>query len=165
MMWVDLKIYSDTIRLFNTHLVSTSIKLEDDQYLRSREFIADSLREDKLTDIISRYKNSTVLRAQHADSLTKVIAESPYSVIVCGDLNDTPMSYTYSTLSENLNDAFQECGVGYPYTFRGFMNTLRIDYFLASGNIVFKSYTTDTENDFSDHYPIITQFSITNTKK
>ncbi len=164
MMWVDIKIYNDTIRLFNTHMVTTTIKFEDDQYLTSREFIADSLREDKLSDIIKRYKNSSIRRAQHADSLSQVIASSPHSVIVCGDLNDTPMSYTYRAMSNNLNDAFQECGVGYSYTFNGFLNSLRIDYILASKNILFKSYTTDNEINLSDHYPITSRFTITNLK-
>lgn len=159
-MWVDIKIYNDTIRVFNNHLASTMIKSEDDRYLTSREFIADSLREDKLTDIISRFKNSSKLRAQHADSLVNIIANSPYSIIVCGDFNDTPMSYTYRSISKGLNDAFQECGVGYSYTFRGFLNTLRIDYILASKNIAFKSYTSDNEIELSDHYPITARFTV-----
>ncbi len=160
-MWVDLKIDKDTLRVFNNHLNSTMIKEQDDKYLTSREFIADSLREDKLTDIISRFKSSSSHRASHADSLQIVIAESPYRVIVCGDFNDTPLSYTYKAIARDLNDAFVECGTGLPHTYRGFMNTLRIDYILASEGVEFESYTIDNEMTSSDHLPVITHFKLT----
>lgn len=160
-MWVDIKILNDTIRIFNNHLTSTMIKETDDKYLTSREFIADSAREDKLTDIISRFKRSCVSRAHHVDSLSKEIEASPYRVIVCGDFNDTPLSYSYRVMSHGLQDAFVECGTGYPYTYRGFMNTLRIDYILASEGVSFESYAIDTHVTFSDHLPVVTHFKLT----
>ncbi len=160
-MWADIKIGTDTIRVFNNHLVSTMIKQQDDQYITSREFIADSLREDKFIDMISRYKNSSITRSQYADSIAGVIASSPHRVIVCGDFNDTPMSYTYQKIAGGLNDSFEECGVGYAYTYRGFFNTIRIDYILGDEGVEFKSYTIDTDNTLSDHHPVIAHFILT----
>ena len=50
--------------------------------------------------------------------------------MVCGDFNDTPVSYTYRRVSRKLQDAFREAGRGYSHTYRGFFDMLRIDYVL-----------------------------------
>ncbi|MFI3302439.1 MAG: endonuclease/exonuclease/phosphatase family protein [Rikenellaceae bacterium] len=159
-IWADLKISNDTIRVFNCHLTSTTINKSDDEYISSQEFIADSKREYKFRDMVYRLKRSAITRAQHADSIAHIIALSPHKVVVCGDFNDTPMSYTYRAMAQDLNDSFSESGVGFPYTYRGFMNMLRIDYILACDDIEFKSYMVDTGIDISDHHPVISRFSI-----
>ncbi len=159
-MWVDLKILNDTIRVFNNHLISTMINKSDDKYLTPQGIMADSLREYKFRNIAYRFQRSSIVRAQHAKALSEIIADSPYEVVVCGDFNDTPMSYVYRYMSRGLNDSFVESGVGYPYTYRGFMNLLRIDYILASQGIEFKSYVVDTDIKLSDHNPVISHFSI-----
>lgn len=160
-MWVDLKIANDTIRVFNNHLVSTTINHTDDKYITSREFIADSLREDKVVDIITRFNSRSEVRAHDSDSLKRIITASPHRMVVCGDFNDTPMSYTYHTMAKGLKDSFVECGVGVPYTYRGFMNWLRIDYILAQEGIEFQSYMIDKEIKLSDHLPVIAHFILT----
>ena len=66
------------------------------------------------------------------DSIAVVVEAWRSRCIVCGDFNDTPMSYVYRTMAKGLNDAFSQCGSGYSHTFRGFFNTLRIDYVLSS---------------------------------
>ncbi len=164
-IWADLKISNDTIRVFNCHLTSTTINKSDDEYISSQEFMADSQRQYKFRDIIHRLKQSAVIRVQHADSLHRIIEESPYRVIVCGDFNDTPMSYTYRVMTKGLNDSFVKCGVGFPYTYRGFMNLLRIDFILASKELEFHSYMVDTDIKLSDHNPVISRFSIPKLNK
>ncbi len=159
-MWADLKIGGDTLRVFNNHLTSTTITNMDDRFLTSRKIITDSLREDKIVDIISRFKNSSIQRARHADSIKRIINSTPHHVIVCGDFNDTPMSYVYQSLSRGLKDSFEECGVGYPHTYRGFMNTLRIDYILGSEGVAFKSYNIDRDVKLSDHHPVMVRFTL-----
>ena len=37
-------------------------------------------------------------------------------VILCGDFNDTPASYTYRTVKGDLTDGFRDCGSGFGYT-------------------------------------------------
>ncbi len=159
-MWADIRIGRDTLRLFNNHLASTMITTDDDMFLTSREFMVDTLREERLVDIVRRFKNSATHRAQHADSIKMIISNSPYAVIVCGDFNDTPMSYTYHTLVRGLNDSFVECGKGVSYTYRGFLNTLRIDYILGSSEVAFRRYIVDRDITLSDHLPIIAHFKL-----
>ncbi len=154
-IYADINIKGDTVRVFNNHLHSTTIKASDDRYLSSRAIIRDSNRRHRLRNIINRYRDSAVERGAQANIITAATLSSPYEVIVCGDFNDTPMSYSYQTISQGLYDAFKECGEGYPFTYRGFHNILRIDYILSSRLLKPTTYTIDRAAPYSDHYPII----------
>ncbi len=138
-VWADLKIGDDTVRVFNNHLHTTAIRRDDNNYIENREFLGDSDM-GKLRSMVSRLSENNKLRAAQADSVARMIAESPYPVIVCGDFNDTPVSYTYRTISRGLKDAFREAGRGYSHTYRGFFNMLRIDYVLCSDEFEPLSY-------------------------
>ncbi|MFR9661496.1 MAG: endonuclease/exonuclease/phosphatase family protein, partial [Rikenellaceae bacterium] len=129
--WADLLVGSDTIRVFNIHLISTTIQHEDDRYLSSRDFIADTLRENRLRSIASRLSSQSQLRAGQVDTIAMAIYDSPHPTIICGDFNDTALSYSYHRLSRGFNDTFQSAGTGFPHTFRGFLNTLSIDFILT----------------------------------
>ena len=56
-----------------------------------------------------------------------------------------------------MQDAFSECGSGYSYTFRGFFNTLRIDYVLLSETYECLSYEVPAVMA-SDHLPVVVRF-------
>lgn len=156
----DIVVNKDTIRLFNNHLHTTAITAKDDNYLRSSEIMMDTLRREKLHGIVSRFGNSSAERVRQVSLIREQIGQSPYKYVVCGDFNDTPMSYAYHRLSEGLTDAFQRCGDGYSYTYRGFANVLRIDYILTSEGIEPRSYLSDTECYLSDHLPVISHLKI-----
>lgn len=51
-------------------------------------------------------------------------------MFVIGDFNDPPVSYSYSTLSDGLKDAFVDAGTGMGKTYIGVMPNFRIDYIL-----------------------------------
>jgi endonuclease/exonuclease/phosphatase family metal-dependent hydrolase len=88
-----------------------------------------------------------------------MIEQSPYPVIICGDFNDTPSSYTYHQLSEGLIDAFKESGNGIGHTYGGALPSFRIDYILHDER--FKSTRFNTiRSKFSDHYPITTSLKL-----
>ncbi len=158
--WADIIISSDTIRLYNIHLHSTSITSSDNDYISSMEFLGDSLRDDRFIDMLRRFKETSQWRAKQAERVAQSIEESPYRVIVCGDFNDTPNSYAYHTLARGLNDTFAERGIGYAHTYRGFMNLLRIDYLLTEPSIEVKSYSVGYDYLHSDHYPVISKLKI-----
>ena len=88
------------------------------------------------------------------DDTIRVVEAWRSRCIVCGDFNATPMSYVYRTMAKGLNDAFSQCGSGYSHTFRGFFNTLRIDYVLSSEGFDALSYEVPTV-DYSDHHPVV----------
>ena len=53
------------------------------------------------------------IRAKQAEAVSKEIknAKGDY-VLVCGDFNDTPISYAHRTIQGDLTDAFAESGRG-----------------------------------------------------
>ena len=118
-------VLNDTIRVYNIHLQSNWVKT-----------------------MKSSYQN----RVNEALKIKKHINKSPFPVIVCGDFNDTPLSYTYSTLKKGLADSFQESGIGIGNSYVS-IPTLRIDYILHSQK--YESYNyKKLKYKFSDHYPI-----------
>jgi len=152
-MWADLRYGNDTIRVFCNHLRSTHIKYDDGEYLMQYRFLDDSTQHEKLRSMMARLRYNSIARASQVDTISSAIAASPHPVIVCGDFNDTPLSYTYRRMATGLRDAFRERGSGFSYTFRGFFNTFRIDYVLVSDAFEVLSYEVP-EVVFSDHLPV-----------
>ncbi|OFX19481.1 MAG: hypothetical protein A2033_07940 [Bacteroidetes bacterium GWA2_31_9] len=152
-IFTDIKINKDTVRVFNNHLQSVHFVKIDYETIDSLGLKIDSTQISGLMGIFKKLKKSFVKRAIQADVISENINKSPYPVIVCGDFNDTPVSYTYHTISENLKDAFCENSSGIGSTYIGRIPFLRIDFILHSKEITssgFKVYN----NKFSDHYPI-----------
>ena len=77
---------------------------------------------------------------------------SPYPIILCGDFNDTPLSYAYNTISANLKDTFKESGKGIGQTFVK-IPALRIDYILHEKKIRSLNYKQHKKK-LSDHYAV-----------
>lgn len=153
-VWAELLVGDDTVHVVNNHLQSTGITAFDNAYITGYEYLSDTDREEKLRSIAGRFSRNCVLRADQADSIrAHIAAQTARLLIVCGDFNDTPVSYTYRRMAEGLNDAFSECGRGYSHTFRGFFNALRIDYILSSDSFETLSYETPDCN-VSDHLPL-----------
>ena len=87
------------------------------------------------------------------------IQKSPYPVIVCGDFNDTPVSYAYRQVRGNLKDAFVESGWGISNTYNGVLPSIRIDYILFDQKIKAVNYNRD-KVIFSDHFPVHCQLNL-----
>ncbi|WP_418982581.1 endonuclease/exonuclease/phosphatase family protein [Alistipes sp.] len=153
-VWADVLVGEDTLRIFNNHLRSTAINASDNEFITNRLFLTDTAREERVRSIVRRYRDNSVLRAAQVDSIARVIEATATRRIVCGDFNDTPMSYVYRTMARGLEDAFSERGSGYSHTFRGFFNTLRIDYVLRSEGLETLSYEVP-DVDYSDHHPVV----------
>lgn len=159
-VWADVVLGDDTLRVFNNHLRSTSIKAADNDYITSHGFIGDTARETKIRSIAGRLRCNGILRAAQVDSIAEAMAGTDRARrLVCGDFNDTPMSYVYRKMARGLDDAFAECGEGYSYTYRGFFDMLRIDYVLGSPDLEMLSYET-LRTGCSDHYPVYVRFKI-----
>lgn len=159
-LWADLLVRGDTVRVFNCHLQTTSVNRSDREYLTEQEFMADdSTREERVRSILGKLRRNFRIRAAQVDSLAPMIHRSPHPVIVCGDFNDTPMSYAYRTMRGDLADAFVEKGTGMPNTYQGLFNLFRIDYILHSREIAAVGYHSPP-GEYSDHKAVIARLDI-----
>lgn len=139
-VWADVVVREDTFRVFNTHLQSTETPRTEVEYIENHEYLEDEGSQEHIREMIERLSENNKLRALQVDTISQMIAASPYPVIVCGDFNDVPVSNTYRRMSHRLRDAFREEGRGYSYTYRGFFDMLRIDYILCSKDFSVLSY-------------------------
>lgn len=160
-IFTDINIYGKTIRLVNNHLESNRLTGDDKNMPL---ILKDKFDTENLTDITRQFSRKLgaayKLRAAQADAVARVIEASPYSVIVCGDLNDVPVSYTYKKIKGKLNDAFVETGTGFGWTFRERFYRFRIDYvFYDPATFVLVDYKTDKVR-FSDHLPVICELGV-----
>lgn len=154
-MWADIVVGHDTLRVFNVHLNSTSIKSDEADYIVNYKYMSDSARNTKLLGMVRRLNENTVNRSYHVDELAAMMRATTHATILCGDFNDTPMSYAYQTLAHSMTDAFRECGQGYSHTYRGFFDLLRIDYALFdSERFDVLSYEVPDSICWSDHLPV-----------
>lgn len=142
-------------RIYNIHLQSNQFSQEDYDYI---ENITEKPTEEGIIRIFQKLKNGYINRAEQINTFITHKNESPFPSIVCGDFNDTPVSYTYTLMNENMQDAFVEKGLGFGRTYHEISPFLRIDYTFLHPifNVTkFKSFPTD----LSDHYPIKTSFT------
>ncbi|MBQ7530401.1 MAG: endonuclease/exonuclease/phosphatase family protein [Paludibacteraceae bacterium] len=154
---------TDTLRLYINHLESNRVSLGS---------LAPTLSEaekavHELSSTSDRLEKASELRIRQAKVLRDDVARSPYPVLVVGDMNTTPVSYTYRILQTNLRDAFLESSngnlghtlakrFGLPGTAGGRLNLgIRIDYILHSKNLQATDFDIP-HVDYSDHYPILT---------
>lgn len=151
----DLLLDKDTIRIYNCHLQSVNLDSEQYQILDSLKFRYDDQQMAEIKDISFRLRDAFIKRAAQADIIADHISGCPHPVIVCGDFNDTPVSYTYRTIRDGLLDAFTESGWGLGRTYNGEFPSFRIDYILH-GESLDALFFTREKVKLSDHYPIIT---------
>lgn len=111
-VWADLRLDRDTVRVFCNHLRSTHIKSSDSDYLMNYRFLTDTASHEKLHSILSRLRYNSISRSHQVDSLSQLIAATPHARIVCGDFNDTPLSYTYRLMVARIAGCFPREGTG-----------------------------------------------------
>lgn len=111
--------------------------------------LQDALR-SKLTPIFRHHERQAKIVKRYADSL------QTERLIICGDFNDTPVSYAHEKLERDMTDAFIKAGNGLGYSFVSRTFLVRIDHILL-GKAFTPYYTkVDAGVKGSDHYPIFT---------
>jgi len=157
--WFDVDLGRDTIRLFLLHLTSNSMTADSERLIAEGD-IRDTETWGEVGDLVRRYARAAAARADQAEILKKYISESPYPVIVCGDFNDVPTSYTLANIKGDLNDSFVAAGNGFGITYAGKVPGLRIDYILVDPKFKVISHKVPRLG-ISDHNPVIASIQIT----
>jgi endonuclease/exonuclease/phosphatase family metal-dependent hydrolase len=149
-MWADLARPTDTIRVFNLHLQSMSM---DENDIVAATESKDGFRR-KGAGLLRRFRNGAVARAAQVDTVLARVARSPYPVLLAGDLNDLPYSYTYDQLADHLQNAWATAGLGFGSTYHGKLPGLRIDQQFASKDWEVRGCRVHREILWSDHFPV-----------
>ncbi|MFK8054899.1 MAG: endonuclease/exonuclease/phosphatase family protein [Saprospiraceae bacterium] len=140
----------DTLTILAAHLESNHVRLD------AKRVIKDAAKARKraywtIRDVAINYRRGARKRTSQAELIAKTIGESPYPVVLMGDLNDTPLSYTLGTISRaGLVDAFRQNGQGLGITYPGTIPGLRIDYVLADPSLTVLAADV-IDCGFSDH--------------
>lgn len=99
-------------------------------------------------------------RSNEVSQLLNDMPRDGRNFLVCGDMNDTPLSYTCRRIRQaGFTDGFVKAGRGIGYTYAGKLPWLRIDYLWCAGKVQPKSFQR-LKFKGSDHYPIVMSFSI-----
>ena len=103
-------------------------------------------------------------RAEDAETLREFLDEIPDNIplIVCGDFNDVPASWTYNIIrSDDLRDAYAETNFGPAITYNLHAFYFHIDQMLYRGPLEALNLKVDKINT-SDHYPLVAEFQFKN---
>lgn len=145
--YADVLIGQDTVRIMTTHLQSFGLEEAEVQGLKDPDAEASKR-------LFYKLRRGYQLRESQAVMVAKWVKASPHPVIVCGDLNTTPVSATYGTVRGHLQDAFLEKGAGIGRTYWRYAPTLRIDYIFVDPRLQVKGFEV-LHIRASDHYPIL----------
>lgn len=151
-MWADININNKKTRVVNVHMQTNNLA-------RSSSKLKYRSDNERISLLSSEVVKNFTMRAEQADLVRSIVDKSDNPILLCGDFNDTPASYTYKHLKGDLKDGFKSAGNGYEYTFRGGYNLLRIDYIFHSDDLkAVRYYSPGT--DWSDHHMIILETEI-----
>jgi len=152
-----LKVGTDTLIVVNNHFESCHLNKTDRQQYQQilkGKMAGDSARtESKL--LLVKLAEANAKRAAQIDRVSQYVADHQgYHIVVCGDFNDNPLSYSRHAMAQQLTDCYVASGrgIGVSYNQKGFY--FRIDHIFCSDSITPYNCKIDSRMDASDHYPI-----------
>lgn len=145
------------------HLYSYGLSEEERNVVTEIKSVSTAKRsvEEFKGPIVHKLKDAFRKRAVNARNLRSVIDDlnPEIPLIVCGDFNDVPSSWTYNLIKgDDLRDAYSETNFGPAFTYNLHKFYFHIDQMLYRGPI--EAISLDIGNiDTSDHYPLIGKFA------
>ena len=163
-----LDIDGKRVDVANVHLESNRITRKDKEFYGN--IGKSKINKELIIDISNNMRNRLGPAYRKRARQVKLIrtelgkSDSPYKII-CGDINDTPISYAHHTLSEGMVDAHAASGIGLGTSYNRSIFRFKIDYIFHTPNITSYRATTDHACSSSDHYPVLSwlDFNTTNS--
>lgn len=153
--WVDC--YGDSLLLVNNHLESNHLSPQEKSEYTS--MITDPHRQTIKSSsrmLLGKLSEAAAYRGIQTDSICSLIDHyAGHATIVCGDLNETPVSYTYQRFANRLTSAYRQAGNGPGFTYSQRSFPVRIDHLFFSSHWTCTSCRIDRAVSSSDHYPLI----------
>ena len=115
-------------------------------------------RKSGLSRVVQKLKTAFPIRVSQAQKVLNHAAGSPYPTIICGDFNDSPMSYTYNLFNTAYIDAFRNSSWGFGWTYAGRLPAGRIDYIFHTPDLNSFNFKVQDQK-YSDHYAVTTQIN------
>lgn len=151
-----IKVGNDTLTVVNNHLESNKLDAYD------KKVYNEILKSPRETDVkaegkhlLRKLADAVALRAPQADSVARAIRENRTEyMLVCGDFNDSPVSYAYRVIGKGLDDAFVTAGAGPGFTYNQNHLYFRIDHIFVSPAFRVIECKVDRSIRASDHYPV-----------
>jgi endonuclease/exonuclease/phosphatase family metal-dependent hydrolase len=137
----------DTLSLINVHFQSIG--------LSKREYNSSGSAKG-YESTVTKVRNAFLRRGRQVDQVKKAAEEVRHPLIICGDFNDTPQSYTYHTMSGGMLDTWLENNFGMGSTFAGPLPYLRIDYILTPPGFGVQNSKVMHWTE-SDHYALMSE--------
>ncbi|MBR1548574.1 MAG: endonuclease/exonuclease/phosphatase family protein [Prevotella sp.] len=153
-----LRVGADTLVVVNNHFESCHLDSKDRRQYRQMlkgEMQRDSM-EAESKQLLIKLAEANEKRAPQIEAVRQYAEQhSQYPVVVCGDFNDNPISWSRHAMSRSLTDCYVATGngIGLSYNQRAF--SFRIDHIFCSEKIRPAGCKIDSKIDASDHYPIV----------
>jgi endonuclease/exonuclease/phosphatase family metal-dependent hydrolase len=159
----DITVNGTRIRICTVHLQSVLFKSKDFRDVEIIRNAQDSMLPASRS-LAKKLKYALSVRGYQADTVRRHLDASPYPVVICGDFNDVPNSYTYFHIKGDRQDAFISSSFGIGRTYIHISPTLRIDYILPATS--FKVLQcAKIISPFSDHHPVMADLQLPGEKR
>lgn len=149
-IFADIKMRRDTIRVYSIHMQSTKISPD----------IHEQIDEAKSKKIFRRVSEAFAEQQVQSELIKAHKSECHYPMIICGDMNNSAFSYVYRNIKGNMKDAFEEAGEGFGKTYDYEFYPARIDYILVDKRFEVKNFKNYDNFINSDHFPIVSRISL-----
>lgn len=159
-MLADIDVSGQIVRVINVHFQTTSINQSGSEISKVKNLGLENPDGKRALDMLTdRMLMNAYQRSLQVDMVKKQIQNrGDKLILVCGDFNDVPSSYTYHSIKAGLEDGFRSCGKGYASTFSPMYHLLRIDYILHDKAFKGIRYYSPKAN-WSDHNPVIIELA------
>lgn len=151
-----IKIKDDTVTVINNHFEVSGLSIADRNGFNDMvkgKSTRDTVRAESKR-LLTKLSEATAIRAPQAEAVAEYIRQTDGNVILCGDFNDTPISYTHHILAKELTDCHTSTANGPGFTYKRHAIFVRIDNIMCSKSWKPYKCEVDNSNDFSDHHPI-----------
>ncbi|MEM9141661.1 MAG: endonuclease/exonuclease/phosphatase family protein [Bacteroidota bacterium] len=149
-IFADVVIQRDTVRIYNMHLQSLHFRL-------------GNLKREEPQRLYQRLDRSIEVQDKQSRLIRKHMAGSTHKTIIAGDMNNTQFSHIYRKLKGEHRDTFQEKGEGLGSTYHMRFLPFRIDYIMADSRFRVVSHT-NYDVILSDHKPIMASLGFAQDK-
>lgn len=145
--------------LVNNHFESNGLSPDDKEGFKTlvKGRMGTGAAKNESFHLLKKLGDVSARRAPQAETVARYVRkylDRDVPVILCGDFNDNPLSYTCRTMAKELTDCFVASGNGPGTSYHMSGMYFRIDHIFCSAD--FEPYGAKVDNSVatSDHYPI-----------